>query len=286
MERRSGDGAIHRYDTSPQTKAPPPMVTIGSATTTGGSVVAYEIRGDGPAVVLVHGLTESRRMWDPLVEPLAVDHAVVALDIPGHGESGESATYDIDALVGAVDAVINAVGVTRPLLVGHSRGGRVVTAAARLMPCRGVINIEQSLQLAEYQAVTKSLEPALRGDDSTFQRTMRELFEPLAGALSKGERARVEGLRRPRQDVVLATWAPLFDWSPDELDAYVRRTVFGVTVPYLSLHGSDPGEEYAGWLKRLIPGAVVEVWPGMGHYPHLVDSERFLARLRSFEANT
>jgi pimeloyl-ACP methyl ester carboxylesterase len=45
------------------------------------------------------------------------------------------------------------------------------------------------------------------------------------------------------------------------------------------LHGIDPGPDYAGWLRARVPDAMVEVWPDHGHYPHLVDPERFVARL-------
>ena len=40
------------------------------------------------------------------------------------------------------------------------------------------------------------------------------------------------------------------------------------------LHGIDPGPDYAGWLTDRIPSAVVEVWPGLGHYPHLIERSR------------
>jgi pimeloyl-ACP methyl ester carboxylesterase len=55
-------------------------------------------------------------------------------------------------------------------------------------------------------------------------------------------------------------------------------------VPYLSLHGIDPGPDYAPWLQHLVPTAAIEVWPEMGHYLHLVDPQRFLTRLSEFEA--
>jgi pimeloyl-ACP methyl ester carboxylesterase len=55
-----------------------------------------------------------------------------------------------------------------------------------------------------------------------------------------------------------------------------------VRAPYLSLHGDDPGPGYAAWLRARIPTAEVEVWPGLGHWPHRVEPERFLARLQQF----
>jgi len=251
-------------------------------TTSMTSALAYEAVGAGPAVVLVHGLTESRRVWDPFVEPLAVDHTVVTLDLPGHGDSRLSSVYDTGTLVDAVAAVVAATGIDRPLLVGHSLGAWVVTAAARALPCRGVINIDLSLDLSASRSELTALEPALR-DEASFERVIGENFESAYGALSEAERHRIERLRRTRQDVVLAVWAPFFELTQDELDAWVRQTTSGVTVPYLSVHGGDPGELYPGWLNGLIPGAVVEFWGEVGHYPHLVEPERFLARLRAFE---
>jgi pimeloyl-ACP methyl ester carboxylesterase len=251
-----------------------------------GTAVAFERAGEGPPVVLVHGLTESRRMWDPLIAPLATDHTVVSLDLPGHGQSGACGRYDMDTLVDAVHEVIRAAGLVRPLLVGHSLGASVVTASTGILPCSGVVNIDQRFDFIESRSVVQPLEAALRGSDSVFQRTMREIFEPLAGALDDHERARLEGLREPRQDVVLAIWAPLLEWSREELDAYIRQRTSRVTVPYLSLHGRDPGDAYAAWLSALLPHALVEVWPGVGHYPHLVEPERFVARLRAFERST
>jgi pimeloyl-ACP methyl ester carboxylesterase len=248
-----------------------------------GATVAYEVVGAGPPVVLVHGLTESRRIWDPLVEPLAADHTVVLLDLPGHGESGPSEAYDGAALANAVGSVVAATGIDPPLLVGHSLGGWVVTVAARSLPCRGVLNVDQRLDLTASRAAIAPLEPDLRGDEATFERVLNEDFDEYLGALGGHERARIEHLRRPRQDVVLAIWAPFFELSEDELEGWVRERVGGVTAPYLSVLGRDPGEGYADWLEELIPGAVVELWPDMGHYPHLVEPERFLARLRSFE---
>lgn len=254
-----------------------------SIATAGETEVVYEMVGAGPPLVLVHGLTESRRMWDPLIEPLAADHTVVALDLPGHGESGLSSAYDIDALVSAVDAVVDTARVERPLLVGHSLGAWVATVAARALPCRGVVNIDQPLDLSASQASVAPLEPALRGDEASFERTIRGSFEEVLGALTEEERVRLERLRQPRQDVVLAIWAPFFEWSPDQLDAYIRQRASGLTAPYLALHGRNPGNGYRDWLNELVRGAVVELWPEMGHWPHLVDPERFLARLRSFE---
>jgi len=247
-----------------------------------GVAIAYDVTGTGPVLVLLHGITESRRAWDPLIAHLAADHTVVAVDVRGHGESGLAPTYDSQAMAGDVAAVLGAVGASDPLVVGHSMGGIVATAFAAEHPCRGVVNVDQSIALGDLQDLVRGAEPMLRSD--AFGGVISALFDSMHGALPAEEIARLSALRRPQQEVVLGVWAPLLDLSRDELDALVAGMAAGVPVPYLALHGIDPGPDYGGWLASVIPTATLEVWDGDGHYPHLVEPARFLDRLRAFES--
>lgn len=92
--------------------------------------LAYDLTGagsTGPALVLLHPLGADRRMWDSIVGRLAERHPVIALDLPGFGESpsltGEAPTPR--ALAAAVAAQLESIGVTRPHIVGNSLGGWV-----------------------------------------------------------------------------------------------------------------------------------------------------------------
>jgi pimeloyl-ACP methyl ester carboxylesterase len=84
--------------------------------------------------------------------------------------------------------------------------------------------------------------------------------------------------------VVLGIWTSVLDSEPADLDAQVSALLAGIRVPMLSLHGSDPGSEYAAWLQARVPAAVVEVWPEAGHYPQLTEAARFVTRIQSFDA--
>jgi pimeloyl-ACP methyl ester carboxylesterase len=106
----------------------------------------------------------------------------------------------------------------------------------------------------------------------------------LDGPLAAGERARLDALASPERDVVLGVWGSVFDSTPSELDAAVSALLAGVRVPYLAIHGSDPGPAYGEWLRARVPAARLEVWPDHGHYPQLVDPGRFVARLEAFDA--
>ena len=85
-------------------------------------------------MVFVHGWSCDRTYFAPQVEYFAARHAVVAVDLRGHGESSRPdpgpGGYDIPVLAEDVRAVVQASGLTRPVLVGHSLGALVGLACA------------------------------------------------------------------------------------------------------------------------------------------------------------
>ena len=248
-----------------------------------GATIAYEATGSGPPLVLVHGITDSHCAWDPLVADLATDHQVIAVDLRGHGGSERKPPYEPVTLANDVRAVVDAVGADTPMMVGHSLGGVIVSAYAAFHPAHKVLNIDQSLELAGFKAALVSVEPMLRGSNAEFQAVMSSLTDMLFGPLSASERERLTAQSSPEQDVVLGIWSTVLDSSTEELDALLHAMAGTVTAPYLALHGSDPGADYPAYLKSLIPHAEIEVWADHGHFPHLVEPQRFVERLREFE---
>jgi pimeloyl-ACP methyl ester carboxylesterase len=84
--------------------------------------------GAGVPFVLVHGLASNVRLWDGVAERLvALGHAVVAIDQRGHGRSDTPETgYDLETAVADLLALIETLGLSRPVVVGQSWGGNVV----------------------------------------------------------------------------------------------------------------------------------------------------------------
>lgn len=85
--------------------------------------------GDG-AVVLLHGLLYDRGMWAAQMEPLAAVGRVVAFDGPGHGESDAPPPFGLAEQAQALDGALEALGIGRAVLVGHSWGGMVAMELA------------------------------------------------------------------------------------------------------------------------------------------------------------
>jgi pimeloyl-ACP methyl ester carboxylesterase len=101
-----------------------------------GAGLAYEVTGEGPAVVLVHGFGLDMRMWDPQVEHLAARFRVVRYDCRGFGASGPFDPAVPYTHAGDLVALLDHLAIGRAALAGLSFGGRVVLQTALAAPAR------------------------------------------------------------------------------------------------------------------------------------------------------
>lgn len=265
-------------------------LTMNQLTTADGTTISWGTAGNastsgGPAVMLVHGITESHASWGPVADRLASAHQVVMLDLRGHGASSDADRYDLEAMAGDVVEVAAAAGLVSPHLVGHSLGGAVVSAVGAVLDVSSVTNVDQSLQLGAFKEQVAGIEAMLR-DPASFDLVISGLFDQLMGTkLPESERQRLTTTRRPSQGVVLGVWEMMFSMSSEDIAQVVEGALAGYEgseTPYLSIFGADPGEEYQPWLQSHIGASELELWDGYGHYPHLVDPAAFVDRLEAF----
>ncbi|TDC52536.1 alpha/beta hydrolase [Actinomadura sp. KC345] len=98
--------------------------------------------GDGSPVVLLHGLGGTLLHWDEVAPLLTGAHRVLAMDLRGHGLSGDG-PWEWNAVLDDVQAVIDHLGLDAPLLVGHSIGGMVaIRWALRHPDGPGIVNLD------------------------------------------------------------------------------------------------------------------------------------------------
>jgi pimeloyl-ACP methyl ester carboxylesterase len=105
------------------------------------SQLAFERSGTGPPLVLLHGLGSSRRVWDVVRPHLAARFEVIAIDLPGHGDSTPLAD-DIEpspaAMAAAVAELLDELGITNPHAAGNSLGGWVALELAGFRTVRSL----------------------------------------------------------------------------------------------------------------------------------------------------
>ncbi|MDO9256266.1 MAG: alpha/beta hydrolase [Bacteroidales bacterium] len=88
--------------------------------------IVYKISGNGPALVLLHGFLESKAIWDDFTEILQNDFTVIAIDLPGHGESElVEGTHSMQLMAATVRTVLKAEKIEKAVFTGHSMGGYV-----------------------------------------------------------------------------------------------------------------------------------------------------------------
>lgn len=95
--------------------------------------IHYEVYGNGPAIVLLHGFLESSAMWSPLIPLLSDTHTVITMDFPGMGESEQIAeVHSMQLMAEVVNALLQYLEIEKATLIGHSMGGYVSLAFAEL----------------------------------------------------------------------------------------------------------------------------------------------------------
>jgi 2-succinyl-6-hydroxy-2,4-cyclohexadiene-1-carboxylate synthase len=233
-----------------------------------------EVRGSGPPIVLLHGFTQTGRLWGPFGELLHADYALVALDLPGHAAS-DAVRSDLPTTADLVaEAVHTTLGDEPCVLLGYSLGARVALHAllGTDMPVRRAILIggtggieddaERERRRQSDDAMAAELEAA--GDVGAF--LDRWLAGPLFARLprlaaDRDERCRnsASGLASSLRLCGTGTQEPLWDGLQ------------ALTVPVLAMAGSDDNRFgiHALRIAACAPNAVATLVPGGGHAVHL-----------------
>lgn len=248
--------------------------------------LAYEERGTGPALVLVHGHPFNRRMWRPQLETLSDGLRVVAPDLPGYGESpARGSTITMRALAESVVELMDAIGVGRATVVGLSMGGLVAMELGLGFPERvtGVV-------LAATTAVPVTPEEA-ETRRATADRLERDGM--LDHALEMAGRLFGPAARRD-PDIVLPIVDAMLRSSPAGAAAALRgraerppygELLRGLRVPALVVVGDADAFSTAEVTEHLVaslPGPEVLILPGVGHLPNLEAQAQFDDAVRAF----
>jgi pimeloyl-ACP methyl ester carboxylesterase len=239
--------------------------------------LAADDHGSGrgqPPLVLLHGLTFSRRHWTSVLARLSAadpGRRVIAFDLPGHGESPGRDSYRLAEVAGVLHDAVQQAGLVAPVVAGHSIGAALATVYAGRYPVSGVVNIDQPLRAGGFADFLKRSAPALRGDD--YLRVWQALLDGMgAGELPEPARTLVRTVTTPRQDLLLGYWDELIrepaKWL-DQARAGDLAAIRAAGVPYSYISGGEVPDAYQSWLTAALPDVAITVMPGAAHFPHL-----------------
>lgn len=255
-----------------------------------------QVVGSGPVVLLLHGTGAATHSWRDLMPLLAREFTIVAPDLPGHGFTTGRPVGGLamPAMARSVAALMAALGLKPVLVVGHSAGAAIAVRMAidGLVGAAPVIGLNAALM--PFPGLAAKLFPTLA------RMLFVNPFAPhiFAGiARQAGEAGRF--LARSTGSNVDAAGADLYgrlfatpghcagaitmmaDWDLDTLNADLPR----LTSPLLLVHGDRDAAIPASSARAaaaLVPGATVDVLPGLGHLAHEEAPDRVTARIIAF----
>ena len=123
-----------------------------------GHSMVYRRAGEGPPVVLIHGMVNTSRHWESVALRLAEDYTVIAPDLIGHGDSATPrGDYSLGAHAAVIRDLLAAIGIDRATIVGHSLGGGVAMQFFYQFPGR-----TERLVLVSSGGLGREVSPLLR----------------------------------------------------------------------------------------------------------------------------
>ena len=263
-----------------------------------GQSIPVRITGQGPPVVLVHGLGCSHKHWMPVAKRLARKHRVFAWDARGHGQcrTEPDAPITLERLALDLHQLMEHFQLDGVTLVGHSMGAlTVMQYLSRFGPARvaAVAVVDQSPRIVTDDhwrlglfggCSADMLGNLIAGARTNLTETVLHQVEAMAGDWLRLRLAAQAPLGR-----LLRSWlnhvevAPLLDLAESLAAADFRSLMPRLDLPLLVVLGAR-SPHYAGlpldaWYREAVPHASVSIYPRAGHSPHYTEPARFAREL-------
>jgi pimeloyl-ACP methyl ester carboxylesterase len=243
-------------------------MTISQVARDGGTI-AYEVHGEGPLVVLSHGMGENRAAFRHLVPRLVTaGYRVASVDVRGHGDSSPRwPSYAPAEVGGDLLAVVRALGGGPATLVGSSSSGAAVVFAAADDPAlvNGIVQVSPFVATPRPNPVLRAAQALVLRSPRLFGMFHRTLFPCGRPADDAAYRKELVAKLRGRMAAVRGVVAPV--------DPHWTARAREVRQPVLVLMGTkdpdfpDPGAE-ARAARRHFATAEARMIADSGHYPH------------------
>jgi pimeloyl-ACP methyl ester carboxylesterase len=240
-------------------------------------ILAHDRRGDGPPLVLIHGLGGTRRIWRPQLDALAREREVVAIDMPGFGDSPPlpAARPATAAALGAeIGATLDALGIDEADLAGNSLGGWVALEMARAGRARSLCLISPAglwrRPLGPRSFDARGAAARLRPLLPLVVRSAAVRRRALAGNVARPDRV-------PRADALamIRSWldAAGYDAANEQMRSAVFEDPASIRVPTTIAWGEHDRLVAPPQPERRPPASRFLVLPGCGHVPNWDDPE-------------
>jgi pimeloyl-ACP methyl ester carboxylesterase len=260
--------------------------------------------GEGPALLLIHGIGDSSDSWRPVLEQLARHHTVIAPDLLGHGRSEKPrADYSVAAYANGMRDLLSVLEIDRVTVVGHSLGGGVAAQFAYQFPerCERLVlvgsggigrTVSPLLRLAavpgvEFLMPFFGLPPVRLASRWAAEFLMQ--FDTALGRDTEEVLAVFDALPdTAARRAILRTLRSGVDWR-GQVITMLDRAYLAEGMPTLLIWGRKDAVIPLGhgrMAHAAMPGSTLEIFDEAGHFPHHTDPDRFVKHILEFVERT
>ncbi|MFG2651904.1 alpha/beta fold hydrolase [Streptomyces sp. NPDC048436] len=251
--------------------------------------VAYERAGEGEPLLLLHGIGHHRQAWGSVFDILATEYDVIAVDLPGFGESPalpDGLPYDISTVVSVLGSLCEALEIERPHVAGNSLGGLLALGLGREKLVRSVTALSPAgfWTPAERRYAFTTLLAMRHGARLLPLPMIERLSRTAAGRAALTSTIYARPGRRSPEAVVAETLALRDAQGFEQTLAAGRDGLFGFDVPGLAVTVAWGSRDrillrrQGIRAKHTVPGARLVRLPGCGHVP-MNDDPALVARV-------
>ena len=245
-----------------------------------GARIHYVNYGKGSeALVLIHGWTMNVDNWRDQIPDLMKRSRVIAIDLPGHGQSDKpQITYNMDLFARAVEAVMRDAKVKRAVLVGHSMGTPVARQFYRKYPEKtlAIVIVDGVLRQLGDKAMMDGMMKSFRSPN--YMQTITQMFSMMNGPnLSADAKGRINNssLNTPQYVLVSAMegMADASIWGEDK-----------ISVPVLAIMAKNPffPPDIEQSARGIAPNLEFKMWDGVGHFLMMEKPKEFNEAVLAF----
>lgn len=241
--------------------------------------------GEGPPVVLLHGLFGAARNWGGIQKRLATRHRVLAMDLRNHGESPRAEGMNHAATAGDVAETLRHRGIPRAAVVGHSLGGKVAMALALRHGELVSRLVVADIAPVRYPPALRGYVAAMRALALTQGLTRREADAALEGAVPEANiRAfLVQSLDFEHDPPRWKLGLPEIHAAMPEIEDFTLTGRYeGPTLVIAGGRSDYIRPEHHALFRALFPATRLTSIAGAGHWLHAEKPNDFLALLEPF----
>ncbi|PZC41079.1 MAG: Pimeloyl-ACP methyl ester carboxylesterase [Chloroflexi bacterium] len=236
----------------------------------------------GNELILIHGWCSNKFHWNPQIEYFKNNFRVVAIDLRGHGNSSApNLGYSFNSFSLDIKSLIDVLGITNPVIFGHSMGGAIAIYLANILGknAKGLVMVDGSLNIVEHETQLNNNQRISSFKKNNYAQEIEKRYSNFFSHMKNntlGKRIISDAVKTPEH----VAYGSLLALYRDD----VMSAGSAINIPALYIANAYSPRS-ANEVKTFVPNSTFAQVVQAGHFLHLEDIEQSNAMLNTFVNN-